>query len=393
MLQKSQDLTKKMRAAESSDESDQEDGVEMVMEEDPSVQSEATSNPWMAPAGKIKILQKPRESQQTAKEIPNDEATGDTPKSDSTSEPSRVINPVVSHSEIEIEEKHVGGGDRILNHDSDLDMDELFSQIEKKRELRQKDKKQKSKKKSAKKRVQEKQNLEKGESKPKKFKKDNGDSDKSKINPKDGSKKKAGKKDESKQKPNKKKSKPEKAKPVESEDSSEEEEELEDPRPSKVGHSSLLEPDTPAQEETLIDTSLTRKQTLEELEVDDWSDDEPSAATESKGPSAKEGTAGAGDIPANAQVDPNKVMAVEHRIRPSHLRTLVEEEEDGEDRDLQHHRLIAEAFAEDNVVDDFAEEKKTVEERDKPKDIDLSLPGWGEWGGTGLQPSARKRKR
>jgi U3 small nucleolar RNA-associated protein 14 len=27
------------------------------------------------------------------------------------------------------------------------------------------------------------------------------------------------------------------------------------------------------------------------------------------------------------------------------------------------------------------------------QDIDLTLPGWGEWGGGGLKPSKRKRKR
>ena len=36
---------------------------------------------------------------------------------------------------------------------------------------------------------------------------------------------------------------------------------------------------------------------------------------------------------------------------------------------------IAEAFAQDDVVDEFVAEKKTMEERDKPKDIDLTLPG------------------
>ena len=29
----------------------------------------------------------------------------------------------------------------------------------------------------------------------------------------------------------------------------------------------------------------------------------------------------------------------------------------------------------------------------KPKDIDLTLPGWGEWGGGGVMPSKRKRRR
>ena len=32
-------------------------------------------------------------------------------------------------------------------------------------------------------------------------------------------------------------------------------------------------------------------------------------------------------------------------------------------------------------------------EASKPKDLDLTLPGWGKWGGMGLKPSAKKRRR
>ena len=38
-------------------------------------------------------------------------------------------------------------------------------------------------------------------------------------------------------------------------------------------------------------------------------------------------------------------------------------------------------------------EKKQQLEKEKPKDIDLTLPGWGDWGGNGLTVSKRKRKR
>lgn len=55
--------------------------------------------------------------------------------------------------------------------------------------------------------------------------------------------------------------------------------------------------------------------------------------------------------------------------------------------------MIQEAFASDNVLDDFLKEKRAAEEASKPKAIDLVLPGWGEWGGVGLQPSKKKRKR
>lgn len=56
-------------------------------------------------------------------------------------------------------------------------------------------------------------------------------------------------------------------------------------------------------------------------------------------------------------------------------------------------RVIQEAFASDNVIADFLKEKHRAEQDSKPKAINLVLPGWGEWGGTGLRPSAKKRKR
>uniref|UniRef100_A0A8C5RVV8 U3 small nucleolar RNA-associated protein 14 homolog A n=1 Tax=Laticauda laticaudata TaxID=8630 RepID=A0A8C5RVV8_LATLA len=56
-------------------------------------------------------------------------------------------------------------------------------------------------------------------------------------------------------------------------------------------------------------------------------------------------------------------------------------------------QMIREAFASDNVLDDFLKEKRAAEEAGKPKVIDLVLPGWGEWGGVGLHPSKKKKKR
>ncbi|XP_070807875.1 U3 small nucleolar RNA-associated protein 14 homolog A [Pituophis catenifer annectens] len=56
-------------------------------------------------------------------------------------------------------------------------------------------------------------------------------------------------------------------------------------------------------------------------------------------------------------------------------------------------QMIREAFASDNVLDDFLKEKRAAEEAGKPKAIDLVLPGWGEWGGVGLHPSKKKKKR
>ncbi|WVQ71476.1 hypothetical protein IAR50_001014 [Cryptococcus sp. DSM 104548] len=75
---------------------------------------------------------------------------------------------------------------------------------------------------------------------------------------------------------------------------------------------------------------------------------------------------------------------------------VIEEEEDEEIADLlpsgvkafQQRDLVAEAFAGDNVVEDFAAEKARQVEADAPKVEDTSLAGWGSWGGKG----AKKRK-
>ncbi|ELK12146.1 U3 small nucleolar RNA-associated protein 14 like protein A [Pteropus alecto] len=65
--------------------------------------------------------------------------------------------------------------------------------------------------------------------------------------------------------------------------------------------------------------------------------------------------------------------------------------EDEQERDQK--QMIKEAFAGDDVIRDFLKEKREAVEASKPKDMDLTLPGWGEWGGLGLKPSAKKRCR
>ncbi|NXA45939.1 UT14A protein, partial [Nothocercus julius] len=71
------------------------------------------------------------------------------------------------------------------------------------------------------------------------------------------------------------------------------------------------------------------------------------------------------------------------------LPMAVEEEEGG----IDQRGVITEAFAGDDVVADFRREKRKAEQAGKPQPVNLVLPGWGEWGGTGLKPSKRKMKR
>ncbi|XP_063353209.1 U3 small nucleolar RNA-associated protein 14 homolog A [Pelmatolapia mariae] len=70
----------------------------------------------------------------------------------------------------------------------------------------------------------------------------------------------------------------------------------------------------------------------------------------------------------------------------------IEDAEDSEEK-LDQRGLIKEAFAGDDIISDFLKEKRKQEDAGKPKVVDLTLPGWGEWGGGGLQPSCRKRRK
>merc|ERR1712037_906229 len=94
-------------------------------------------------------------------------------------------------------------------------------------------------------------------------------------------------------------------------------------------------------------------------------------------------------------VDPSKFMEPV-AISGSQLPEIIgfnEEENTMEEEEQSQKELIAEAFADDDVVESFRAEKEALVAASKPKNIDLTLPGWGEWGGGGAVPSKRKRKR
>ncbi|KAH7105159.1 Utp14-domain-containing protein [Auriculariales sp. MPI-PUGE-AT-0066] len=57
---------------------------------------------------------------------------------------------------------------------------------------------------------------------------------------------------------------------------------------------------------------------------------------------------------------------------------------------FQQRELVALAFAGDNVVEDFAELKRQEMEADAPQVEDLTLAGWGSWGGKGAKKQKSK---
>ena len=84
----------------------------------------------------------------------------------------------------------------------------------------------------------------------------------------------------------------------------------------------------------------------------------------------------------NIQVDPKKIFRIE---------------DDGASLEMageEGQRLnIQQAFANDDVIEEFAREKAETEEAAKPKELDLTLPGWGEWGEAGMKVSEKKKKK
>merc|ERR550519_684882 len=93
------------------------------------------------------------------------------------------------------------------------------------------------------------------------------------------------------------------------------------------------------------------------------------------------------------QVDPENFVTIEPKKLKSSLPEIVSYNEEDSDNEDEQRKAIAEAFADDDVVADFTSEKAAIVDANKPKDIDLTLPGWGDWGGGGLKVSKRKRKR
>jgi len=93
-----------------------------------------------------------------------------------------------------------------------------------------------------------------------------------------------------------------------------------------------------------------------------------------------------------------KKKIVKAKAQKEKVLEICEEGESSEDEDFsldntEQAMNIREAFANDDVMGDFAREKKEIIEASKPKQVDLTLPGWGEWAGPGLTVSKKKRKK
>lgn len=93
------------------------------------------------------------------------------------------------------------------------------------------------------------------------------------------------------------------------------------------------------------------------------------------------------------------------KVKPQHLTTALpdtvysvaddgyNEYDDDYHFDEEKKMTIAEAFEDDDIVAEFKREKDEQAKKNGPQEIDLSMPGWGSWGGTGIDPTKQKTKR
>ncbi|NWH24807.1 UT14A protein, partial [Grus americana] len=155
-----------------------------------------------------------------------------------------------------------------------------------------------------------------------------------------------------------------------------------------------------AQEEILLSEHLGQARTMEDVEAlaSEEHGEEPekpaAARAEKQVQQQEKGRAGdrrAKKPPAKKKIISLQAMLAEtsQEVQCPSLPVVVEEEEGGFDQ----RGVITEAFAGDDVVADFRREKRKAEQAAKPQPVNLVLPGWGEWGGTGLKPSTKKIKR
>lgn len=84
--------------------------------------------------------------------------------------------------------------------------------------------------------------------------------------------------------------------------------------------------------------------------------------------------------------------------RQTPRREIVHDVSDSDEDDnvpvlLKNHDLVKRAFAGDEVVQDFEQEKLDTIEDEGDKVVDNSLPGWGSWTGEGISKNQKKKQK
>ena len=104
---------------------------------------------------------------------------------------------------------------------------------------------------------------------------------------------------------------------------------------------------------------------------------------------------GTADQPDKPKKPTSRRKGKQHNIDVSNILTLATDPGAGSLEQVEKAKkqllTIKSAFADDDVVQEFLKEKCATEDAERDKDIDLTLPGWGEWAGEGVKASKKPR--
>lgn len=89
-------------------------------------------------------------------------------------------------------------------------------------------------------------------------------------------------------------------------------------------------------------------------------------------------------------INPEEFMKTKRIYLKTTLPNIDQGDDDETDAAMEKQLTLAEAFADDDILNDFQQENADEMEKKQPKDIDLTLPGWGAWGGSGIKPRSKK---
>ncbi|KXJ77858.1 hypothetical protein RP20_CCG006357 [Aedes albopictus] len=106
------------------------------------------------------------------------------------------------------------------------------------------------------------------------------------------------------------------------------------------------------------------------------------------------------ETPSEVTINPKQFV----QMKPKHLLNAIpdlttggdlsDDDDEHEDPEQNQKLTIAEAFEDDDIVADFEREKQDERDRNKPKEVETFLPGWGSWAGAGLkQRQVNKTRR
>ncbi|CCL98912.1 uncharacterized protein FIBRA_00919 [Fibroporia radiculosa] len=151
----------------------------------------------------------------------------------------------------------------------------------------------------------------------------------------------------------------------------------------------LVEEKEKAQEDAAVDIVMTNVLTLDEsshksARPSPKHSQSASITDQIPQSSRKNREHGGSDSDANSEVDEQEMLLAQSKGKGKG-KGKANGVQAFEQRDL-----VALAFAGDNVVQEFAEQKRREMKEDAPHEVDTTLPGWGSWGGKGAKKAPPK---